>query len=89
MAFVRFVMGGLIALGVLVVAMPAVVLVDLASGGTGLGLCPSGLGTCTTSMYTIAELVVILLVALAVISTGIALCARFLRRRGRGSVGVG
>ncbi len=89
MAFVRFVMGGLIAMGVLVVAVPAVVLVDLASGGTGLGLCPAGLGTCATSMYTIAELAVILLLTLAFIATGIALCARFLRRRGQGSVGVG
>ena len=88
MAFVRFVMGGLIALGVLVLAVPAVVLVDLASGGTGLGLCPSGLGTCSTSIYTVAELTVVLMLSLAVIATGIALCVRFLRRRRTGSVGV-
>ena len=88
MAFVRFVMGGLIALGVLVLAVPAVVLVDLASGGTGLGLCPSGLGTCATSIYTVAELVIVLMLSLAAIATGIALCARFLRRRRPGSVGV-
>jgi len=90
MSFVRFALGVLITTGVLVVALPAMVLLDLVSGGTGLGLCPSGLGTCSTSMYTMSELVIILGVILAVIGGGIALCARILRTRGNGrSVGLG
>jgi len=90
MSFVRFALGVLITIGVLVVALPAMVLLDLVSGGTGLGLCPSGLGTCSTSMYTMSELVIILGVILAVIGGGIALCSRILRTRGNGrSVGLG
>lgn len=80
MVLVRILMGVLIALGAIVLAIPAVVLVDLISGGSGLGLCPDGLGSCETSMYVIAELVVIFAVALGAIGAGIAGCARLLRR---------
>jgi len=90
MSFVRFALGVLITIGVLVVALPAMVLLDLVAGGTGLGLCPTGLGTCSTSIYTISELVIVLGLILAVIGGGIALCARILRTHGDGrSVGLG
>lgn len=79
MAAVRFVLGMLIAMTVVVVALPAVVLADLVSGGTGLGLCPDGLGRCTTSVFTSMELVIILGVTLAVLGSGIAVCLRILR----------
>ncbi len=82
MAFIRFALGVLIAVTVLVLAIPAVVLVDLVSGGTGLGLCPDGLGTCTTSIFTIAELTVLLSIVLVVLGAGMALCVRLLRRAG-------
>lgn len=80
MVLVRILMGVLIALGAVVLAVPAVVLVDLISGGSGLGLCPDGLGTCETSMYAMAELVVIFAVILGIIGAGIAGCVRLLRR---------
>lgn len=80
MSFVRFLLGVLVAIGVLIVALPAVVLVDLIGGGTGLGLCPTGLGSCETSPYAIAELVVVLGVVGLAVGGGIAWCARTLRR---------
>jgi hypothetical protein len=85
MAFVRVLMGVLIALGGIVLAVPAVVLLDLMAGGTGLGLCPDGLAACETSMYVMAELILILAVALAVIGAGIAGCVRLLRKLEAGS----
>lgn len=81
MAFVRFALGVLIAIGVLVAALPTIVLVDLVAGGTGLGLCPTGLGTCSTSVFTVVELLGILALAMAVVGGGIALCMRTLRNR--------
>lgn len=79
MAFLRFALGVLIALGVVIVLVPAVVLVDLVAGGSGLGLCPNGLGGCDTSVFTIAELAVILGVATGIIGGAIAACVRALR----------
>jgi hypothetical protein len=81
MALVRFALGVLIAMGVLVAALPTLVLIDLVSGGTGLGLCPTGLGTCSTSVYTVSELLGLLALAMAAIGGGIALCLRILRNR--------
>ena len=80
MAFIRVLMGILIALGAVVLAVPAVILFDLIAGGSGLGLCPDGLGTCETSMYMMAELILILAVMLAAIGAGVAGCVRLLRR---------
>ena len=80
MSFVRFLLGVLVAVGVLLLALPAAVLVDLVSGGTGLGLCPNGLGACTTSVFTFAELVVVLGIAGILVGGGIAWCLRTMRR---------
>jgi hypothetical protein len=78
MAFVRILLGALVAMLVVVVAIPAVALFDLVVGGTGLGLCPTGLGTCTTSVFTVMELLGILALAVAVIGAGIVGCLRLL-----------
>lgn len=83
MVFVRILMGVLIGLGAIVVAIPALVLIDLIGGGTGLGLCPDGLGVCETSMYMISELILVLGIALVVIGAGIAACVRLLRHLSR------
>jgi hypothetical protein len=80
MSFVRFALGVLIAIGVLVLAFPTIVLIDLVSGGTGLGMCPNGLGTCTTSVFTISELVVVFGLVGFIVAGGIAWCVRTLRR---------
>ena len=80
MVFIRVLLGALIALLVVIVVIPAVVLLDLVAGGTGLGLCPTGLGTCTTSAFTVMELLVILLGAAAILGGGIVGCLHLLRR---------
>lgn len=80
MAVVRVVLGMLIAVAVVVAAIPAVVLVDLVSGGTGLGLCEDGLSRCTTSAFALAELVILLGIVAVAIGGGIAACVRLLRR---------
>jgi hypothetical protein len=80
MIFVRLLLGALIALLVVVVAIPAVALLDLVTGGTGLGLCSNGLGTCTTSAFTVMELLVILVGAAALLGGGIVGCLHLLRQ---------
>ena len=80
MVFVRLLLGALVALLVVVVAIPAVVLLDLVVGGTGLGLCPAGLGTCTTSAFAVMELLVILVGIAAILGGGIVGCLHLLRQ---------
>lgn len=80
MTFVRIVLGALLGILGLVVAVPAIVLIDLVSGGTGLGLCPRGLGTCDTGAYAGAELLIILAGLIIVLGVGIAACMHLLRR---------
>jgi hypothetical protein len=80
MAFVRLLLGGLVALLVVVVAVPAIALFDLVIGGTGLGLCPTGLGTCSTTAFTLMELLAILAGALALIGGGIVACLHVLSK---------
>ncbi|GMQ93497.1 MAG: hypothetical protein BMS9Abin12_0974 [Acidimicrobiia bacterium] len=83
MTFVRILLGALLGVLVLVVAFPAVVLIDLVSGGTGLGLCREGLGTCSAGVYAGAELLVVLSGIIVVLALFIALCLRILRRSQR------
>jgi len=83
MIAVRIVMGALIALLVVVIAIPAVVMVDLLVGGSGLGLCPDGLGQCDTSLFALLEIALILLTVATVLGFGIAGCYRFLAKQSR------
>jgi hypothetical protein len=88
MIVVKIALGGLIALLAVVIAVPAVVLMDLVLGGTGLGLCPEGLGACPTSMFSAMELLLVLLVIGSVLGAGVAGCLRLLSRHQRvGAVG--
>ena len=80
MVFVRLLLGALLVLLVVVVAIPAIVLLDLVTGGTGLGICPTGLRTCTTSAFMVMELLVILLGAGAIVGGGIVGCLHLLRQ---------
>jgi hypothetical protein len=80
MVFVRILLGALVAMLVVVVAVPAVVLFDLVVGGTGLGLCPMGLGACTTSAFTVMELLGVLMLAVAIVGAAIVGCLRILHR---------
>lgn len=80
MIVVRIILGALIALLLVVVAVPAVVLLDLVVGGTGLGLCTEGLGACDTSLFTLLELALILLTVVTILGFAVAACVRLLAR---------
>jgi len=80
MVFVRLLLGGLVVLLAIIVAVPAVVLLDLVVGGTGLGLCASGLGTCSTSAFTLMELVVVLTGGFVLVGGAIVGCLHVLGR---------
>jgi hypothetical protein len=83
MTLVRIVLGILLALLVMVVAVPGAILIDLVSGGTGMGLCTDGLGTCTTGVFAGTELLIIMSGIIAVLAALIAGSVRLLRWLGR------
>jgi len=68
------------ATAVVIAAVPILVLVNLLDGGTGYGLCPSGLEACENPYSTAAELAVLLTLALAASVLGIRLLMRLARR---------
>ena len=71
---------GLLVLAALGVALvPLFVLLDLGDGGTGWGLCTSGVGACRNSYFAGFELLAVLTAALFVCVALIALCVRLLR----------
>jgi hypothetical protein len=78
----------LIRLGVVVLSLtaigialvPILVLIDLLDGGTGWGLCPSGLQACQNPYTAGAEFAVFLVLGLFVTVMGIRLLMRLARR---------
>jgi len=78
----RTLLGILVAIAAATIAVPILVLADLAGGGSGWGLCPGGLSTCSTSYFAGPELAIILLGVLFVMLGGSALCLRALRKHG-------
>ena len=83
MIAIRIAMGALIAMLAVVGAIPAVALIDLITGGTGLGLCASSLGTCETSLFALLELALVFVTLVAGIGFAIAACMRLLSRSQR------
>jgi hypothetical protein len=61
---IRIVIGIVIGAIVLIALVPMFVLMDLAGGGDGLGLCADGLGSCRTSYFDGPELVGLLVIVL-------------------------
>lgn len=57
---IGFVIGGI----VLIALVPMLVLLDLAGGGDGLGLCSDGINSCRTSYFDGPELIGLLVVVL-------------------------
>ena len=80
MVVVRILLGVLLGLLALVLVLPAVILVDLVSGGTGLGLCQDGLATCSSGAFAGMELLIVTGGVVLVLGALIALCVRILRR---------
>ncbi len=76
----RTLLGILVAIAAATVAVPILLLADLAGGGSGWGLCAEGLASCSTSYFAGPELMVMLLGVLLVTFAGSALCVRALRR---------
>ena len=64
---IRIIIGILIMAAVGVALIPLLVLMDLGSGGTGWGLCLSGVGVCRGSYFSGFEMVAALFVALFII----------------------
>jgi hypothetical protein len=61
MTGIRIVIGLIITAIVAVAMVPMFVLIDMAAGGDGLGICPDGIGSCGTSYFDGPELVAWLL----------------------------
>ena len=80
----RILLGVLVAIAIAAAVAPMLVIADLAGGGTGWGLCPDGITTCTTSYFAGPELLAILLFVLFAALGGIAICNRLIRRLGAG-----
>lgn len=64
MTAIRIVIGVVIGAIVLVALVPMFVLLDLAGGGDGLGLCSDGLTSCRTSYFDGPELLGLLVIVL-------------------------
>jgi hypothetical protein len=69
-------------LAVLLAAFPLFVLLDLADGGTGFGLCPDGVRTCRNPYTAAPELTIMLTLGLFAVLGGLRV-ATHLEKRGR------
>ena len=76
----RILLGVLVVIVVAAAVAPLLVIADLAGSGTGWGLCPDGIGACSTSYFAGPELLAILLFVLFAALGGIAVCTRLIRR---------
>lgn len=65
---------------VFIATVPILVLIDLLGGGTGYGLCPTGLESCEKPYSTAAEFAVLLTLGLGLSVLGIRLLMRLARR---------
>lgn len=81
--WLRVVLGALLLAIVAVAAVPLLVLLDLASGGTGWGLCPGGLSGCRTTYTAGPELAAALVVALFALVAAVRFTMRSIRRMER------
>ena len=89
MTAIRIVIGIVIGAIVLVALVPMFVLLDLAGGGDGLGLCVNGLASCRTSYFDGPELlgmlVVVLFLLLMLLRAAFHIRSLIEQRRGEGA----
>ena len=76
----RVVIGLLVAAIVAVAIVPALVIMDLNSGGTGWGLCPDGIAECRNSYFAGFELIALGALVLFVLLGFIRVAILLLRR---------
>jgi hypothetical protein len=81
--FIRFARILLYGTAVLLAMVPLLVLLDLAGGGSGFGLCPTGVDSCRNPYTAAPELSAILTVALIVVLAGVRVTTRAERRLDR------
>ena len=74
--FIRFARILLYGTAILLAMVPLLVLLDLAGGGSGFGLCPTGVDSCRNPYTAAPELSVILTVALIVVLAGVRVTTR-------------
>ncbi len=74
--FIRFARILLYGTAVLLAMVPLLVLLDLAGGGSGFGLCPTGVDSCRNPYTAAPELSAILTVALIVVLAGVRVTTR-------------
>ncbi|MCZ7532974.1 MAG: hypothetical protein M5U23_06160 [Acidimicrobiia bacterium] len=86
MVAIRIAMGALITMLIVVVGIPAIALIDLITGGTGLGLCDTSLRTCETSLFTLLELALVFVALVTALGFAIAGCVRILSSPSRQSI---
>ncbi len=77
---VRIVRVVLIVAAVALAAVPLLVMLDLASGGTGYGMCPGGITECRNPYTAAPELSITLTVALMLVLGGLRVANRADRR---------
>ncbi|MDX1449980.1 MAG: hypothetical protein R3246_13055 [Acidimicrobiia bacterium] len=77
---VRVVRAVLIVAAVAIAAVPLLVLLDLAGGGTGYGLCPRGVRQCRNPYTAAPELSILLTAGLIAVLGGLRIVNRVLRR---------
>lgn len=70
-------------IGVVIAALPMLILIDLVGGGPGYGVCPDGIENCPRPFSAGPELIVILVVALAFVILAIRLLMRVARAQSR------
>ena len=80
---IRVLVIALSVLGVAIAALPLLILIDLASGGAGYGVCPDGIENCPRPFSAGAELVIILVAVLAVVVLAIRMLMRMARSHQR------
>lgn len=69
--------------GVIIAALPLLILIDMARGGPGFGVCPDGIESCPRPFSAGPELVILLVVALALVVLGIRLLMKVARAEER------
>ena len=75
----RVLIGLLVLVVAAIAAIPLFVVLDLSNDGTGWGLCPDGMSSCSTSYLAGFELIGVLALTLFVGLALIAACARLIR----------
>lgn len=77
---IRVLRAVLIVVAVAMAAVPLFVLLDLAQGGSGYGLCPGGVSRCRNPYTAAPELATLLTIGLVVVLGGLRVTNRMLRR---------